>query len=851
MNFQNKKIQQFISSLLILAILAPSVAVFAKPKKAEAQFTDFVAALQRGILTIFSGSSAAAEGTQTSLSLKDFVKEIAKQMLMVLAKRALAEMTKSTVNWINSGFHGAPLFLENPQSFFKDVAKFQVKDFIQVIGYDNIQYPFGKQYALNVISAYKKQLQDNAAYSLSQVTNDPVAQRNLRINFETGGWDAFLVNTQFPQNNPMGFDAVASQEISRRIDGAIKKPAEKVNDMLQQGLGFLSPDYCESRPAYNSLSKNEYNRPSFNFTPPASLVFPDINKYGGDEFDPAYIAAQNQYAQQYDNLKNSAYSTWALTNTCPEGLKKTTPGFVIGSQITKTLGTTQTQKELAAALGTGIGAIFDAMLVKFFAKDSGLGGLATNSNPAPAADDFDYYGNSLDSSVTGGSGNNWTNLEVDLGVFKQQVSGGTVNTVDINGLPITKFVPGAVELTQAELDIMTHDGTANNDGKGPVNTLKLGIIQLLDLSWPKVKELDQCIPGPNKGWEARLDAEKERITNGQLMDETSSQDEEKVKAVHGVIEDLKFAVSEFKDWISVQMITVPDPNYPQRGGLALPSSALFIDAVKETDSLGQKLKEFTDKRREKTTVLAKLKAIERALSAITSQPTPGSQPDTQLKTIRRQYLALENQIASEASIENTRNEKDLIEQKHQRILALLDDCNKERTAAGWLPPNPVAYFWMGTPGGAPKLLAGFRLPTDRTRKYLSYQPSAVGVRPITTLGGKSGGVFKNNIVDYISNGTELEQFCLLPINSGYSHGEVIRQGEASNKNYLGTNNFFTFRNVVNPKGNPGYETLPMVNAQGIYGDYTKTYAPVIVDIECMSLFEVNDQEYKRAGDPTF
>jgi len=65
-------------------------------------------------------------------------------------------MTKSVTNWINSGFHGAPLFLENPGSFFQDIGKYEIKNLVDEFGYDPNRFPFGQAFALNTINAYKE-----------------------------------------------------------------------------------------------------------------------------------------------------------------------------------------------------------------------------------------------------------------------------------------------------------------------------------------------------------------------------------------------------------------------------------------------------------------------------------------------------------------------------------------------------------------------------------------------------------------------------------------------------------------------------------------------------------------------
>ena len=131
----------------------------------------------------------------------------------------LQQMTKSVVNWINTGNWGNPLFVTNPQSFFKDIAKSEIKNIVSIFGYDSRRFPFGKDFALNLINSYKTQLATNAEYTLNKAITDPVLLRAYQNDFNVGGWNGFLVNTQYPQNNYIGFNMIATEQIARKLEG--------------------------------------------------------------------------------------------------------------------------------------------------------------------------------------------------------------------------------------------------------------------------------------------------------------------------------------------------------------------------------------------------------------------------------------------------------------------------------------------------------------------------------------------------------------------------------------------------------------------------------------------------------
>jgi hypothetical protein len=367
--------KKFISALVIVSIILPSV-LFSRPKKAEAFIVHDPI---HNFATIFNGvtetGTLATSGANTALHIKDIALEILKEIARTFAKRLLQQMTKATVAWINTGFHGAPLFVENPGSFFKDIAKTEVKSLVTLFGYDPNRYPFGADFAQNLVKNYQRQLADNAAYTLSDVLKDPVLLNNYRNNFNAGGWNGFLINTQYPQNNYLGFQMIATQEVARRLVGTADNAATKVKNTLQQGMGFLSPKTCPSNPYYNN-GTNEFQRPTFEppkYTGPVVSSKCRVPAPGDVAQCDAETKAYGEAQQTYNVELTNAQDAFSVLNTCPGGLQATTPGSVVGNQIMTAMSSSFRKTELGAAVGGSISAILDALLNKFF--DTVTGGL--------------------------------------------------------------------------------------------------------------------------------------------------------------------------------------------------------------------------------------------------------------------------------------------------------------------------------------------------------------------------------------------------------------------------------------------------------------------------------------------
>ncbi|MFA6520121.1 MAG: hypothetical protein WCT44_00765 [Candidatus Paceibacterota bacterium] len=650
---ENKKMKS-IAALLIISIFLPTIILFSAPKKAEAiPVAEIPGAIIHFIAKQFTVTTAVQTTTNTALHFKDIAREIVKQLLMAVAKRALQEMTKSTVNWINSGFHGAPLFLENPDSFFKDIAKSEIKTAVDKLGYDVIKFPFGKDFALNIINGYKSKLENNASYSLSEVMrDDPVLLYNYQNNFNVGGWSGFFVNTMYPQNNYLGFTISATERLAMDIQNA----KQKVQTTLEQGQGFLSPKICDTNPNYNN-GVNEWNQPSwgsqaskFEQTYMKNHPYPET----GGVPSPADEEAVKKWNADYEYALSEEKNLWEYDNACPGGLKSTTPGAVVANQIMTSLNIPMNSTLQAMGLGNSLSAIFDALLNKFIGD--GLSALASKTNPKPQEDDWSYDGIKLGSAPATGTNTTWDtgpDQVIELTSFKKTVSDGLENTAK-------------------EIMLMTND--APNES-GP------GIMQLFGEIWPKAQQLDVCQPGPDFGWSDRIETEKTK-NDSKLISE-----DEDPTAGNLALNELSLAVSFFKDWLNTQMSN------------ALPSSASYMDAINDLKNLYQEASELASKIAVKKQALITLQVIKRGLDNITTPPTPDSEEDRAMVLLWKQYNTITDSVTNDNSLQDTQNQLNLAKDKSANLDKLITQCASERTAKGWANPGGATSVFTGTASG--------------------------------------------------------------------------------------------------------------------------------------------------------
>jgi hypothetical protein len=459
-----------------IARFQANVAATTKAQEGPVGF-EWLTKINNALNTMDATSSANSNLTNLGITLKNVAKEILRQALITMGHQLLVGITQDTVNWINSGFHGSPLFVQNSDQFFSNIAESEVKNIINQVGFDPNQ-PFGQQFALNLINQYKASSTRDMQYSLSQVTSNQTLLNNYRTNFASGGWNAFLINTQYPQNNYIGYTMQANQTLASQLAGQsqVKTLTQKAQTILSQGNGFLNPTMCPAsiNPNYNTMT-NEFNPPTFNASAAQETAYGDvpacipltntsagcvnqaditaaenINANGGSAVVPQCTydyshgssgacanqdkinAANAAGDQQYANLQASFKQTSSCIDpkTGKSALVATTPGAVVGNQIMSALNLKTGVAGLDAALGNSFSAILNALMNHFL--QAGLSGISQAVQSEPPLDNWSYNGQTLSGTTSGTTtGTNATNpLTVPTNV---SLSAGNTTSTQISG----------------------------------------------------------------------------------------------------------------------------------------------------------------------------------------------------------------------------------------------------------------------------------------------------------------------------------------------------------------------------------------------------------------------------------
>ena len=136
---------------------------------------------------------SALKRNEDKLRQANFREECINGIAVTLAKNQLSAMTKYTMNWVNSGFNGDPLFVRNVDSLMysieNKILEEQTRWFKDPV--NAREYPYGRDFAISAINS--KQSGDNfldsmksdlTAYLTPGATTDSFANH-----FSEGGWN--------------------------------------------------------------------------------------------------------------------------------------------------------------------------------------------------------------------------------------------------------------------------------------------------------------------------------------------------------------------------------------------------------------------------------------------------------------------------------------------------------------------------------------------------------------------------------------------------------------------------------------------------------------------------------------
>lgn len=186
----------------------------------------------------------------------------------------------ATVNWINSGFQGNPVFVDNPEQFFADIADIEAGRFLNDISNGFLCTPIKDIVRVNLATQYNKSINP----SKGQCTFSGVAGNlDQFVSGETFSWQDWFSYTQNPSNNPFGATIYGSIELDQRLAQSLGTQTK----LLDWGRGFLSFEDPETGKVKSpgAVIEGQINQRLFNGESRINIA---------DEFDEVVTALVNQ-----------------------------------------------------------------------------------------------------------------------------------------------------------------------------------------------------------------------------------------------------------------------------------------------------------------------------------------------------------------------------------------------------------------------------------------------------------------------------------------------------------------------------------------------------------------------------
>lgn len=219
------KVATAVMSLALLVSVAG--AAFPRPAQAQLVVVDPTNLVQNTLNAINSAASYT----------KDYVLDT---LAWQVGNLAIQSLTKSIVNWINSGFQGSPAFVTDLNQNLQGVGDAVANRFFSELSQQTIAItPFQNKVLDSVRLGYYLRTSPESfytkhPYTLNQVSSDDKAF--LAGDFSQGGFNAWFETILNPQNNPYGARDLAEQALTNTVANVTSNRLQE----LSWNRGFLS-----------------------------------------------------------------------------------------------------------------------------------------------------------------------------------------------------------------------------------------------------------------------------------------------------------------------------------------------------------------------------------------------------------------------------------------------------------------------------------------------------------------------------------------------------------------------------------------------------------------------------------
>lgn len=327
-----------LAAFLVFAVLLSSVGAATFPKKAEAFIVIDPTNLVQN--TVSAVASAADH-------VKDYVLDT---LVWQVGNIAIQSMTKSLVNWINSGFQGSPAFVTDLRGNLRGVGDAVARQFFTELAMQDIATtPFQDKVLDAVRLGYYLHTSPESYYTKNPYTLNQVSANDkafLNGDFSQGGFNAWFATVMNPQNNPYGAQMALNSTLTNIVGGATGDRQQEIS----WNRGFLSwRGECKAT-------------------------------VGGNAAAVAGATGTNEFGMNMTELQANGAVELSGEDPCVS-YEVETPGSVIMEQLNTQLGSGVNRLVSADEFNEIVGALLNQLVLQVVGGGSG-GGLSGVSKPS-------------------------------------------------------------------------------------------------------------------------------------------------------------------------------------------------------------------------------------------------------------------------------------------------------------------------------------------------------------------------------------------------------------------------------------------------------------------------------------
>lgn len=215
--------------------------------EASARASEATQLLNMGLLGASKLIQTAANSFLNSLQMKEYVLD---PIAWVAAKTLIASATNSIVSWVNSGFDGAPMFVQNLKNYMQTIDIDITAEFIDELGVaEFVTGPFRADIQAAFARGFVHQVQSSAPAGVSIYDtsfDQKLVSLTERGEFGADSWDDWFRIV----NDPMTYTPYGNLlAVQREGDRRSQEAQQNETNLLSFGDGFISNKVCNDVPS--------------------------------------------------------------------------------------------------------------------------------------------------------------------------------------------------------------------------------------------------------------------------------------------------------------------------------------------------------------------------------------------------------------------------------------------------------------------------------------------------------------------------------------------------------------------------------------------------------------------------